>query len=106
LLEQMTANPVVSLNRAIAAAMVHGPAEGLKMLEALDERLSGHYRLDAVRAHFFEMAGDVAAAATYYQTAAGRTTSLPEQRYLTTRAARLKAKLRADASADGAPSVR
>jgi len=93
LLEQMTGNPVVSLNRAIAAAMVHGPAEGLKLLEALDERLPGHYRLAAVRAHFFEMAGDVEAAVKHYRAAASRTTSVPEQHYLTTRAARLKAKL-------------
>jgi len=91
LLERMTGNPVVSLNRAIAAAMVHGPAEGLRLLATLDERLPGHYRLDAVRAHFYEMAGDVEAAVTHYRAAAGRTTSTPEQRYLTTRAARLRA---------------
>ena len=89
----MTGSPVVSLNRAVAAAMVHGPAEGLKLLEALDERLPGHYRLDAVRAHFFEKAGDVEAAVKHYRAAASRTTSVPEQHYLTTRAARLKAKL-------------
>ncbi len=95
LLERMTCNPVVSLNRAIAAAMVHGPAEGLTLLEALDERLPGHYRLDAVRAHLFEMAGDVEAAVEQYRAAASRTTSVPEQRYLTTRAARIQAKLNA-----------
>jgi predicted RNA polymerase sigma factor len=89
----MTGNPVVSLNRAIAVAMVHGPAEGLRLLEGLDERLPGHYRLDAVRAHFFEMAGDLETAVTHYWAAAARTTSTPEQRYLTARAARLKAKL-------------
>jgi RNA polymerase sigma factor (sigma-70 family) len=91
LLEQMTSNPVVSLNRAIAAAMVHGPAEGLKLLEALDEQLPGHYRLDAVRAHLFEMAGDFEAAITHYRVAASHTTSVPEQHYLTTQAARLNA---------------
>jgi RNA polymerase sigma factor (sigma-70 family) len=93
LLEQMTGNPVVSLNRAIAAAMVRGPAEGLRLLDALDERLPGHFRLDAVRAHLFEMAGDLETAVKHYRTAAGRTTSTPEKHYLTTRAARLKAKL-------------
>jgi RNA polymerase sigma factor (sigma-70 family) len=93
LLEHMTGNPVASLNRAIAAAMVHGPAEGLRLLDTLDGRLSGHYRLDAVRAHFYEMAGDVEAAVTHYRAAAGRTTSTPEQRYLATRAARLRASL-------------
>jgi predicted RNA polymerase sigma factor len=92
LLERMTGNPMVALNRAIAAAMVHGPAAGLKLLEALDGPLAGHYRLDAVRAHLFEMAGDAQAAMTHYRAAAGRTTSTPEQQYLTTQAARLRAR--------------
>ena len=91
LLERMTGNPMVALNRAIAAAMVHGPAAGLKLLEPLDEPLAGHYRLDAVRAHLFEMAGDTQAAMAHYRAAAARTTSIPEQRYLTTQAARLRA---------------
>jgi len=91
LLERMTGNPMVALNRAIAAAMVHGPAAGLKLLEPLDEPLAGHYRLDAVRAHLFEMAGDTQAAMAHYRAAAARTTSIPEQQYLTTQAARLRA---------------
>ena len=57
LLERMTGNPMVALNQAIAAAMVHGPTAGLTLLEALDDRLAGHYRLDAVRAHFFGEGG-------------------------------------------------
>ena len=61
LLEQMTDNPIVTLNRAVAAAMAEGPAAGLALLESLDEPLAGHYRLDAVRAHLLEMAGDTAA---------------------------------------------
>ncbi|HXZ77447.1 MAG TPA: DUF6596 domain-containing protein [Streptosporangiaceae bacterium] len=91
LLERMTGNPMVALNRAIAAAMVHGPAAGLKLLEPLDGPLAGHYRLDAVRAHLFEMAGDSQAAMAHYRAAAARTTSIPEQQYLTTQAARLRA---------------
>jgi RNA polymerase sigma factor (sigma-70 family) len=90
LLEQMTGNPVVTLNRAVAAAMAHGPSAGLAMLDTVDERLKGHYRLDAVHAHLLEMAGDTKAALEHYRAAANRTTSLPEQRYLTARAARLK----------------
>ncbi|GAA3920335.1 sigma factor-like helix-turn-helix DNA-binding protein [Amorphoplanes auranticolor] len=89
LLEQITGNPMVSLNRAVAASMVHGPAEGLRLLTTLDERLLGHYRLDAVRAHLYERAGDTPAAITHYRAAAARTTSTPERQYLTTRAARL-----------------
>ena len=92
LLKRMSDNPMVTLNHAIAAAMVHGPRAGLELLEALDadERLAGHYRLDAVRAHLFEMAGDHAAAIAHFQAAAGRTTSIPERNYLTTQAARLR----------------
>ena len=58
LLEEITGNPIVTLNRAVAAAMAEGPAAGLALLEEVDERLAGHYRLDAVRAHLLEMAGD------------------------------------------------
>jgi RNA polymerase sigma factor (sigma-70 family) len=93
LLERMSDNPMVMLNRAIALAMVQGPRAGLERLQALDAdgRLAGHHRLDAVRAHLLEMAGDLVAAATHYRVAAGRTTSLPEQRYLLARASRLAA---------------
>jgi len=93
LLERMVDNPMVSLNRAIAAAMVHGPARGLDMLAILDAdpRLAGHYRLDAVRAHLFEMAGDREKALGCYRDAARRTTSIPERDYLISRAARLSA---------------
>ena len=92
LLKRMSDNPMVTLNHAIAAAMVHGPAAGLELLEALDEdaRLHGHHRLDAVRAHLLEMAGDRQAAMAHYRAAAGRTTSLPERNYLMTQAARLR----------------
>jgi len=93
LLKRMSDNPMVTLNHAIAAAMVHGPPAGLELLEALDadERLAGHYRLDAVRAHLLEMAGGYEAAIAHYLAAAGRTTSIPERNYLTTQAARLSA---------------
>jgi RNA polymerase sigma factor (sigma-70 family) len=90
LLEELTGNPVVTLNRAVAAAMADGPAAGLALLDGVDDRLSGHYRLDAVRAHLLEMAGDTKAALAHYRAAASRTTSLPERRYLATQAARLK----------------
>ncbi len=91
LLKRMSDNPMVTLNHAIAAAMVHGPATGLELLDALDAdaRMAGHYRLDAVRAHLFEMAGDHLSAIAHYRAAARRTTSIPERDYLTTQAARL-----------------
>jgi RNA polymerase sigma factor (sigma-70 family) len=92
LLRRMSGNPMVMLNYAIAAAMVHGPSKGLELLNALsgDERLAGNHRLDAVRAHLLEMAGDHQAAIAHYQIAAARTTSLPERNYLVTQAARLR----------------
>jgi RNA polymerase sigma factor (sigma-70 family) len=91
LLEQMTGNPVVTLNRAVAAAMADGPLDGLAVLETVSDRLAGNHRLDAVRAHLLELAGDTTGAVAHYRAAAERTTSLPERRYLMTRAARLAA---------------
>ena len=92
LLQRVAPSPVVTLNHAIAVAMVHGPERGLERLRALDsdERLAGHYRLDAVRGHLFEMLGDLERAVQHYRTAATKTTSLPEQNYLITQAARLE----------------
>jgi predicted RNA polymerase sigma factor len=95
LLKRMSDNPMVTLNHAIAVAMVNGPPGGLELLEALDadERMAGHYLLDAVRAHLHEMAGNHEAAIAHYRAAASRTTSIPERNYLTTQAARLRNRL-------------
>jgi RNA polymerase sigma factor (sigma-70 family) len=92
LLERIAPNPMVTLNHAVALAMVRGPRAGLALLGTLnaDDRVADHHRLDAVRAHLLEMAGDRAAARGSYRSAARRTTSLPEQRYLEARAARLR----------------
>ena len=96
LLEQMTRNPIVTLNRAVAAAMVHGPSAGLALLDTVEERLTGQYRLDVVRAHLLEIAGDEKAALAHYRAAANRTTSLPERHHLTRQAARLKLQATSD----------
>ena len=92
LLKRVSPGPVVTLNHAIAAAMVHGPSKGLELLKALDSdsRFGGYYRLAAVRAHLFEMIGDSKTAIEHYRMAATRTTSIPEQNYLMTQAARLE----------------
>jgi RNA polymerase sigma factor (sigma-70 family) len=84
-------SPVVTLNHAVAVAMVEGPRAGLDMLAPLDgdDRMAEHHRLAAVRAHLLEMTGDRAAARDGYRAAARRTASIPEQRYLEGRAARL-----------------
>jgi RNA polymerase sigma factor (sigma-70 family) len=91
LLMQLSDNPVVALNHAVAVAMVRGPAAALALLDELatDERIAGDHRLDAVRAHLLELAGDRFGAMESYRLAAGRTTSIPVQRYLYARAARL-----------------
>ena len=91
LLERISPNPMVTLNHAVAVAMARGPEAALDLLGTLetDDRIAGHHRLDAVRAHLLEMAGDLDAARSSYRAAARRTTSLPEQRYLEDRAARL-----------------
>ena len=101
-LRRLSDSPMVALSQAIAAAMVHGPAVGLEQVAALDgdARLRGHHRLDAVRAHLYERAGDHARALAHYRAAAERTTNLPERNYLIARAARLGATAR-DAASTG-----
>jgi predicted RNA polymerase sigma factor len=93
LLAKVAPNPMVSLNHAVAVAMVKGPRAGLGLLEGLasDERLARHHRLDAVRGHLLEMAGEPEAAREAYRTAARRTASLPERRYLEAKADHVKA---------------
>jgi RNA polymerase sigma factor (sigma-70 family) len=90
-LRQMAGNPMAELSYAIASAMVHGPEAGLELLKELekDERIAGSHRLDAVRAHLLERAGDPVAAVIHYRRAAERTASTPERNYLLMRAARL-----------------
>ncbi|ONH25133.1 RNA polymerase subunit sigma-24 [Pseudofrankia asymbiotica] len=91
LLTHIAPGPVVTLSRAVALAMVHGPTAGLTALGTLDadDRLTHNHRLEAVRAHLLEQAGDTDAAHASYLSAAQMTASLPEQRYLIRRAARL-----------------
>jgi predicted RNA polymerase sigma factor len=87
--EQMTSNPMVSLNGAAAVAMFEGPETGFALLQPLEQPLAGHHRLHAIRAHLLEMAGELDAAFAEYKTAANRTTNLPERDYLTMKAARV-----------------
>jgi RNA polymerase sigma factor (sigma-70 family) len=89
LLEKVAPGPMVALNRAVAAAMAEGPRAGLELLDEVEPRLEGHHRVHAVRAHLLELAGEGQAAHAEYSRAAELTASLPEQRYLTRRAARL-----------------
>ena len=90
-LAQVSPGPVVTLNRAVAVAMVDGPRAGLAVLGTLDDdaRMAQNHRLDAVRGHLLELAGEPDAARDAYRRAARLTRSVPEQRYLLLRAASL-----------------
>jgi len=91
LLEQVAPNPVTTLNRAVAVAMVHGPTAGLDLVAVLesDGRMMRDHRLLATRAHLRELVGDHGGATADYRRAASLTASIPERRYLTSRAAAL-----------------
>lgn len=88
LLHTAAPGPMITLNRIVAAAMVHGPAVGLARLDdaATDPALAGHHRVDAVRAHLLDLAGDHETAREHYARAARTTLSLPERHYLEARA--------------------
>jgi RNA polymerase sigma factor (sigma-70 family) len=94
-LERMTANPMVTLNRAVATAMVDGPAAGLAALDGLDARLGDHHRLHAVRGHLLEQAGDLDAAVDQLRQAAAGADNVREQRHLMAEAARVADRRRA-----------
>jgi RNA polymerase sigma factor (sigma-70 family) len=102
LLESTAPGPMVTLNRIVAVAMVHGPQAGLALLDDVDAALQGHHRLAAVRAHLLELTGDGAAAREAYELAARLTQSTPEQVYLLARAA--SATRGPGAGASGGPS--
>jgi RNA polymerase sigma factor (sigma-70 family) len=91
-LQQMSDNPMLTLNRAVAVAMVHGPRAGLELLASLDadSRVAQHHRLAAVRGHLHEKSGNIPAAIEHFQLAASRTSSTPERNYLLMKAARLR----------------
>jgi predicted RNA polymerase sigma factor len=88
-LEALTGNPMVTLNRAVATAMAHGPDAGLALLDGLAGPLGDHHRWHSVRAHLLAQAGDTGGAIAEFEAAAARTTNLRERDYLVTRAARL-----------------
>ena len=89
-LMRISENPMIALNHAVATAMVQGPETALALLEGLqtDARIAGHYRLDAVRAHLLDLAGNATEAATHYRAAASGTASIPERDYLLMKASR------------------
>ena len=88
-LDRIAPNPMVTLNRAVPTAMIHGPAAGLEMLDRVAVQLQGHHRLHAVRGHLLERAGDVAAAAAELRLAAAKATNIREQQHLHAEAVRV-----------------
>ena len=92
-LERIAPNPMATINRAVAAGMVLGPRAGLDLLATIDTdtRIANHHRLHAVRGHLLEMAGHTEEAANSFESAARRTASIPEKRYLNARALGLRA---------------
>ena len=90
-LMRLSDNPMVALNHAVAVAMAQDPKAGLELLDGLraDSRIAGDHRFHSVEAHLLEMSGEVAAARAAYELAASKAQSLPQQRYLNRRAARL-----------------
>jgi RNA polymerase sigma factor (sigma-70 family) len=105
ILERIAPNPMVTLNRAIALAETQGPPAGLALLSTLDgdERMAGHHRLLSVRAHLLEQTGDLAGAYELYRHAARSTASIAEQRYLESRAGRVRARLPGQVHITGLP---
>jgi predicted RNA polymerase sigma factor len=89
LLYKVSPGPMVALGRAVAIAMVHGPATGLDATGELAGPLGKHHRYHAVRGHLHEMSGDITTAAEDYRTAARYATNIPERRYLERRLAGL-----------------
>ncbi|HEU0122228.1 MAG TPA: DUF6596 domain-containing protein [Bryobacteraceae bacterium] len=90
-LKRISPNPVIVLNHAVAAAMVHGPETGIALLDALEQsgQLPHTHRIAAARAHLYERAGNLSSAIENYRLAAARTASVPEYTYLVAQAARL-----------------
>jgi RNA polymerase sigma-70 factor, ECF subfamily len=66
-LERLTPSPIVSLNRAVAVAMAHGPERGLELVDAID--LPEYHLLHAARADFLRRLGRNEEAAGAYRDA-------------------------------------
>ena len=84
MLEAVAPGPIVTLNRAVAAAEANGPEAGMQLIGALlaDPGLRRTHRLHAVHAHLLELDGRIDEAHAAYLLAAQLATSIPEQRHL------------------------
>jgi RNA polymerase sigma factor (sigma-70 family) len=88
-LDRAAPSPVVRLNRAVAVGMALGPAEGLRLVDALEtERaLEGYHLLPAVRGDLLEKLGRRDEARVEFERAAGLTRNARERELLSERAA-------------------
>jgi RNA polymerase sigma-70 factor (ECF subfamily) len=84
LLERAQPSPIVSLNRAVAVAMVEGPQTGLALVDAIaaTNDLDNYHLLHAVRAYLLRRIGSSAEAAKTYQRALALVTNDSERRFL------------------------
>lgn len=84
LLERLQPSPIVSLNRAVAVAMVEGAPRALNVVEAIAAGgdLENYHLLHAVRADLLRQTGDLATAVKSYQRALTLVTNDTERRYL------------------------
>jgi len=89
-LERVAPNPLVTVNRAVAIAMVDGHDAGLEVLAMVDDRLEGNHRYHAVRAHLLELAERPKEALAAYDDALRLVTNTRERDHLQLRRARLR----------------
>jgi RNA polymerase sigma-70 factor, ECF subfamily len=84
LLERLSVSPIVSLNRAVAVAMVNGPRSGLRLIEVLAASgdLNDYHLLHAARADLLRRVGSATEAAQSYERALELVTNDSERRYL------------------------
>jgi RNA polymerase sigma-70 factor (ECF subfamily) len=68
-LERLQPSPVVTLNRAVATAKVHGAEAALGMIAPLEERLSGYFHYFGARGAFLVQLGRVAEARAAFDRA-------------------------------------
>jgi len=83
-LERLQPSPIVSLNRAVAVAMVDGPQRGLKLIDALAAagELENYHLLHAARADLLRRVGSTEEAAKSYTRALALVSNESERRFL------------------------
>lgn len=81
-LQDLQPSPIVALNRAVAVAMVEGPAAALRLIDDFAAALDAYHLLHAVRADLLRRLGSSAEAAKSYTRALELATNDRERRFL------------------------